>query len=252
MITSKDNNLVKHINKLKHKKDRKIYLEYIIEGEKIVKEAINTQQNNIVNIFVSESYAKSNNIESDYNILIDEVFEYVTEHQTPEGILAIMKINENDIRLDFTEKYIIILDEVQDPGNLGNIIRIADSLGLKQIILSENTVDPYMPKVVRSTMGSIFRVNVFEKSINNVIKELEENNYEIFSAVLDKDSKSLYELESKNKKIAVIFGNESRGVSNDVLNITKKLYIPMLGEAESLNVASSVAIISYEIFRQNI
>lgn len=251
MIVSKDNTLVKHINALKHKKDRKAHLQYLVEGIKIVDEAIKFNKDNIVNIVVSETYAKTNNISADYTIFSDEIFDYVTEHQTPEGILAIIKMKE-EIKPDYTASFVIVLNEVQDPGNLGNIIRIADSLDLKQVIVSQNTVDPYMPKVVRSTMGSSFRVNTLEKDILQTIEELIKNGYEVYSAVLDKDAQSLYKITTKDKKIAVIFGNESKGINTDVSNKTKKLFIPMKGQVDSLNVASSVAIVSYEIFRQSL
>ncbi len=250
MIESKDNQLVKHINKLKHKKDRLENREYLIEGEKIVSEAIEFAKEDIVNIIVSESYARSNNITKDYIIFSDEVFKYITEHPAPEGILAIMKMKDGE-NIDFDAKYILILNGIQDPGNMGNIIRIADSLDLKQIIISENTVDPYMPKVVRSTMGSNFRINIYQNNINKIIDELKSNNYEVYSTVLNEDAKELYELETKDKKIAVIFGNESHGIEEDVIKNTKNLYIPMEGRVESLNVASSVAIVSYEIYRQS-
>lgn len=252
MIESKDNQLVKHINKLKHKKDRKIHSEYIIEGEKIVQEAIDKHSDYIRDIIVSESYAKKNNIEPDSIIFTDETFDYVTEHRTPEGIIGIMKKKEASNSPDYTKETIIVLNEVQDPGNLGNIIRTIDSLNLGQIILSENTVDPYMPKVVRSTMGSNFRVNIFEEEIDEVLKKLEENSYEIYSAVLDKDSENLYNIDTRNKKVAIIFGNESNGVNPVIQERTKKLFIPMPGETDSLNVSTSVAVVAYEIYRQNI
>ena len=203
-------------------------------------------------VIVSESYAKSNNISENYNIFSDEIFDYVTEHQTPEGIMAVVNMKEENEEIDYEEPYIIIVNGVQDPGNLGNIIRIADSLNLNQIILSENTVDPFMPKVVRSTMGSIFRVNVFEKNIFNIIQKLKENNYNVFSAAVKEGAKDIYSLDFKNKKTAIIFGNESLGVEEKVLEKTDLIYIPMKGKSESLNVASAVAVISYEIYRQNI
>lgn len=251
MITSKDNQLVKHINKLKHKKDRTIHKQFIVEGKKNVSEAIKFNNESNLEIIVSESYAKSNNILENYTIFSDEIFDYVTEHQTPEGIMAIVKMKEENENIDYSEPYIIIINEVQDPGNLGNIIRIADSLNLKQIVLSENTVDPYMPKVVRSTMGSIFRVNIFEKNISNLMENLKENNYNIFSAAVREDAKDIYSLDFKNKKTAIVFGNESQGVDEEVLDKTELIYIPMNGKAESLNVASAVAVISYEVYRQN-
>ncbi len=252
MIESKDNQLVKHINKLKHKKDRKIYKQYIVEGKKSVDEALRFDKGNIVEIIVSEAYAKTSNIEENYIIFNDEVFNYVTEHQTPEGIMAILKMKEEQTQIDYKEPYIILINEIQDPGNLGNIIRIADSLNLKQIILSENTVDPYMPKVVRSTMGSTFRINTFERNIINIIEELKQNGYEIYSTNIETNSENLYLTKFKGKKTAIIFGNEAKGVAQEILNETKSLYIPMKGQSDSLNVASAVAVISYEIYRQNL
>lgn len=251
MIISKDNQLVKHINKLKHKKDRNIHKEYIVEGKKNVEEALKYNKENILKIITSESYAKINNISVDYIIFSDEIFSYITEHKTPEGIMAIVKMKEELLEPDYSEPYIIILNGIQDPGNLGNIIRIVDALDLKQILLTKNTVDPYMPKVVRSTMGSTFRVNNFEKDIFDIIKELKQNNYEIYSTSLTEDAENLYSFKFNNKKIAIIFGNESQGVDKNVFNETKLLYIPMPGDVESLNVANAVAIVSYEIYRQN-
>lgn len=248
IITSKDNNLIKNINKLKHKKYRNEYNKYIIEGKKIVEEAISSSSEYIGSIIVSESYAKKNNIPKTSQIVSDDVFDYITDYVNAEGILAIMNKKEEK-EINYNEEFILILDEIQDPGNLGTIMRMADSLNLDQIITSENIVDPYMSKVISSTKGSIFRVDIFRRNLIDEIDNLKKHGYKIYSAALDDMAKTIYNIDV-NDKIAIILGNESSGVNDEILRNTEKVYIPMLGKTESLNVAVAASIISYEIYRK--
>ena len=258
VITSKDNEIVKNIKKLKDKKYRDEENKYIVEGIKMVKEAI-IENEKIDKIVVCEDCANNGTIEKEllYEIakfdciyVSEKVFDSITDVSNPQGILAVIeKNNENNISYD--EDVILVLDGIQDPGNLGTILRTLDSVNLKQIVLSENTADPYNPKVVRSTMGAIYRVNIVRsKNIIDTLNELKKNKYQIAITSLDTD-KSIYDVDF-NKK-AIVIGNEANGVSKEVQDLADvKMIIPMLGKTESLNAAVATGIILYEYVRRKI
>ncbi len=248
LITSKDNETIKEIKKLKDKKYRKE--KFIVEGIKMLKEAIAENQN-------IELIAVRNgtNLELDllnYKVvnIKEEIFDTLSDVVTPQGVLAIIrKKEEKDI--DEKAELIVALDDLQDPGNLGTIIRTVDSANLKQIIVSKNTVDCYSPKVIRSTMGAIYRVNIIEvENLKSTLENLSLKGYETLITDLNANE-SIYNIDY-NKKIVVI-GNESKGVSDDIKKIkSKKVRIPMLGKTESLNASVATGIIIYEYVRQKL
>ena len=258
IITSKDNEIIKYIKKLKEKKYRELEKAYVIEGEKLINEAI--QENaKIKYIVISETVVEELNEDFKKNVekksciyVTDKIFRRITDVVTPQGMLAVIEkkdIDENDINID--EELIIVLDGIQDPGNFGTIIRTIDSAGLSQVIISKKTVDIYNSKVVRSTMGAIFRVNVIiSEDLAVTLRQLEKQGFETIATSLDtKDS--IYDMK-KGKKV-IIIGNEANGVSEDVLQIVnKKAKIPMLGKTESLNVSVATGIIIYEYVRRKI
>ena len=164
-ITSKENEFVKHVKKLKDKKYRDMSNEYVIEGMKLVAEAIQ-EKAPIKQIILCDDCEKNAMIPKDlmYEIakheciyVTEKVFKYLSEVQTPQGILAIIEKNKKDKEIDYMQDIIVALDDVQDPGNLGTILRTVDSIGLTQLLVSKGTADAYNPKVVRSTMGAIFK-----------------------------------------------------------------------------------------------
>ena len=256
VITSKDNEQIKHIRKLKEKKYRDEYNEYVIEGVKLIKEAI-TENANIKTIVACDDCVKNEEIDpkvmyeiAKYNLLYAEekVFKSISDVQNHQGLLAVMSKEENE-NIDFSEDIIIVLDDVQDPGNIGTILRTVDSAGLKQIIVSKKSGDVFNPKVVRSTMGAILRVNVVEsENLVETLKLLKKHKYEVVATSLD-TNKSIYDIDYKKK--ALVIGNEANGVSKEVLDIAdEKVIIPMLGKTESLNAAVATGIITYEYVRQ--
>lgn len=180
-----------------------------------------------------------------------KIFEAISDVNTPQGILAVIKkcseMPQQEIL--YNEDIIVVLDGVQDPGNLGTILRTVDSVNLKQIILSQKCADPYNPKVVRSTMGAIFRLNIIEsKNIVETIKDIKKNKYKILTTSLEANE-SIY-TANLNKK-AIIIGNEANGVSKEVLEMAnEKVKIPMLGKTESLNVSVATGVILYEYVRR--
>ena len=287
VISSKDNEIIKNIKKLKEKKYRDLENAYLIEGIKIVKEAI-AENAKIKQIVMCEDF--TDNVELDKDTLYElarhnliyvtrNIMDSLSDVKTPQGIIGVVEKSKrfaeedndenkskNNIdaetnmlgnktgiepKVDYTQDIIIALDGVQDPGNLGTIIRTADSANLNQIIISKTSADPYNPKVVRSTMGAIFRVNIIEtENIVEELKKAQENGFKVMVTALD-SSESIYKTEF-NKKVIVI-GNEANGVSKEVQSIAdEKVKIPMLGKTESLNASVAAGIMIYEYVRRKI
>jgi RNA methyltransferase, trmH family, group 3 len=260
VITSKENEAVKNIRKLKEKKYRDEKKEFIIEGIKMIEEAI--QENaKIKTIVVCEECIKDGTISqkilyeiAKYNCIYvsEKVFRIMTEVTNPQGILAVIeKESKKEEEINYEEDIIMVLDGIQDPGNLGTILRTADSANLKQIIVSDKTADIYNPKVVRSTMGAIFRVKVIESNhLVETLKEIKKHKFKIVSTSLE-DSKNIYEIDYEKK--AIVIGNEANGVSKEVQDISdEKIKIPMLGKTESLNASVAAGIVIYEYVRRKI
>ena len=259
VITSKENEIVKNIKKLKDKKYRDEENKFIVEGIKMVQEAIK-ENAKISKIVICEDCINDGSIKQEllYEIakhdciyVSQKVFQTITDVTNPQGILAVVEKENREDSISYDEDVIVVLDGVQDPGNLGTILRTIDSVNLKQVILSEKTADPYNPKVVRSTMGAIYRVNIIRvKTICDTLKNIKKHKYDIVATSLETD-KSIYDIKYKNK--VIIIGNEANGVSKEVLDLSnEKVKIPMLGKTESLNAAVATGIILYEYVRGKI
>lgn len=223
MIISKTNDYIKHVKALSQKKYRDEYHEFVIEGIKLVKEAI-AEKVDIKKIIICEELFKEKIEFKNIEYVDEKIFKYISETQTPQGILAVAEQKQNDDLGDI----IFALEDVQDPGNLGTIIRTLDCAGINSLILSSGCADLYNSKVVRSTMGAIFRVNIERHAeFTNKLLELKEKGYKIIVTSLKTDI-SIYELNFKEKSIIVI-GNESKGVSEEIMEIADiKTKIPML------------------------
>lgn len=258
-ITSKENKIIKHIIKLKEKKYRKEYNEYIIEGAKIVQEAIQEKakikqiiiSENAINTDLIQNHLKEELQKIDYIQVPSKIFKLISEVEKPQGILAIIEKEKQEENIDVNQDIILALDELQDPGNLGTIIRTADSVGLKQILISKGTTEAYNPKVIRSTMGAIFRVKIIEcENLKETLKRLQKNNFKIMVTDLNTD-KSIYDIKLQKK--VIIIGNEANGVSEEIKNIADtRAIIPMFGKTESLNASIATGVILYEYVRQKL
>ena len=253
IITSKDNEIIKNIRKLKDKKYRDEKNEFIIEGIKIIEEAM--EENAVIKkIVVCDECSSDLPQDLLYKIakfdviyVPEKIFKIITDVNNPQGILAVVEKNNNK-EINYNSNFFLVLDNIQDPGNMGTILRTADSINLKQIIVAKGSSDCYNPKVVRSTMGAIFRVNVIEWDLVKTIKELKKHKIKIFATDLNTEN-SIYDV--KYEKTAVVIGNEANGVSDAVLDISdEKIKIPMLGRTESLNAGVATGIIVYEAMRQ--
>ena len=181
----------------------------------------------------------------------NKIFSSITQVTNPQGVMAIIEKNTEKQEIDYSEDIIVVLDNVQDPGNLGTILRTVDSIGLKQIIVTKDTVDVFNSKVVRSTMGAIFRIKIIETAdLVQSIKEMRKHHFKLMVTSLQTDN-SIYDI-GFNKKIIVI-GNESNGVSEEIQDMAdEKAKIPMLGKTESLNASVAAGIVMYEYVRQKI
>ncbi len=235
IISSKDNEQIKYIKKLKDKKFRDETKEYLVEGIKLVKEAIE-ENVTIKMIVVCEDCDNDGSIEQSllyeiakYNCIYvtKKLFQSITDVVNPQGILAVVEKGDNSENIDYNEEIILALDGVQDPGNLGTILRTADSAALKQIILTGDCADPYNPKVVRSTMGAIFRMNIITtQNLQKTLQNVKRHKFEIMATSLE-ESKSIYEVDYRKK--VIVIGNESKGVSREIQNMADvKVKIPML------------------------
>ena len=237
MITK---NQIKLIKSLRLKKNRIQSGFFVAEGEKIVDELLKSDLE-AVNIFsISEKYKNLKN----YISINSTQLKQISNLKSPNKVLGIFKIPANK-EIDFNSN-IIALEEINDPGNLGTIIRLCDWFGIKNIICSQNSVDCYNPKVVQSSMGSISRVSISYMEFDNLISSVSHN-----TVAADLNGKSLKEhIFSKNQ--IIFFGNESNGFSQKVSsNIKTKITIQRYNDnVESLNLASSVAIVLSELRNQ--
>ena len=249
MITSKDNEIIKEIKKLKEKKFRKD--KFIVEGIKMVKEEINEKASIDKIVFCNLELEKEIENLSNYKFVevSGKVFKELTDVVTPQGVLAVINKRNDNKKIDTTSDYLLALDNLQDPGNLGTIIRTADAANLKQIIVSKDTVDAYSPKVIRSTMGAIYRVNIIEvENLKETLFNLKKDNFEIVTTSLQTNN-SIYDIKYKNK--VVVIGNEANGVEKEIQEMSDyKVKIPMLGKTESLNASVAASIMIYEYVRQ--
>ena len=259
IITSKDNDLVKDIKKLKEKKYRDLLNKYIIEGVKLIEEAIK-EKVDIEHVVICEDCMEEGIFDKklmyeiaklDCVYVNSKVFSGLTDVVNPQGILAVVKKSNKEPKINYDEDIIIVLDGIQDPGNLGTILRTVDSANLKQIIVSSETADAFNSKVVRSTMGAIFRVNVIKSQ--DLVKDLanmKAHGFEVVVTSLNTNN-VIYDIDYTKK--VIVIGNEANGVSKEVQEIAdNKVKIPMIGKTESLNASVATGIMIYEYVRSKL
>lgn len=229
-------NELKYIQSLCHKKQRTAERLFIVEGVKLVQELI-AEGYPVKNIYATDQWVKP---EGNYPFtsISEQELEKISSLQTPNQVLAIVQQPQLTDEPQWNHKLTLVLDGIQDPGNMGTIIRIADWFGVDQIIASEDTVELYNPKVIQSTMGSFMRVKVWYRDIVSLLNKQE---VPIYGAVLD--GQSMYEIQPPHTGILMI-GNESKGIREDLQSlINHRITIPRTGQAESLNAAVALGIL---------
>ncbi|MBE50142.1 MAG: RNA methyltransferase [Flavobacteriales bacterium] len=231
---------VKLINSLKYKKNRDKYDLFMVEGHKIVIELLDSDYE-IYNIFATEQWVLNNNIKIK-NIHVVKLIDLkkISNLDSTPNVIAIVRKNLRVADLSLSSVNVALFD-IQDPGNLGTIIRTCDWFGVRNIICSNNTVDKYNPKVIQSSMGSIFRVNVIYLNLFEYLKNLSEDVLVYCTTV--SGGEIIEDIKDSSRKL-IVFGNESRGLPDEMLNMKiLNLSIEKKGSAESLNVATACGII---------
>ena len=256
-IKSKDNDKVKYTKALLKPKGRNKEKKFIIEGFRILTLALECDAK-LEYVFINEVFEKKQehkeflDLLESKNIKIyktsNKIFLDMVDTENTQGILGVLKYKERNLvdNINNDDKFVLILDRIQDPGNMGTIIRTADSAGVDAIILLKGCVDIYNPKVIRSTMGSIFDMNIINATQDEAVEFLKKNGFNIVSSYLHTDN--YYHQTEYGDKVALVIGNEANGINDDLISVSDKLVkIPIYGKAESLNAAISSAILMYEI-----
>lgn len=263
-ISSPSNEKIKAVIQLQTKASvRKKQKLFVVEGTKMYSEI---PEMDIQSTYVSEKYYEeyikkgkvSDSVEKrlkkqEYFIVADQVFKNMSDTVTPQGIMAIVKQKEYELSdiLDVSKKQIfMVLEGIQDPGNMGTIIRTAEGAGIAGIIVNKETVDVYNPKVIRSTMGSIYRVPVVvSEDLEDTLDRMTDGGVTLFAAHLKGD---VYYTDGQfGGATAFLIGNEANGLSDKISKKAHKLVkIPMEGQVESLNASVAAAILMYEAKRQ--
>lgn len=233
---------IKYIQTLGHKKFRDNDRLFIAEGPKLVKEVLSSKNAVINEIFALKEWIGANswhNGKAPVTEVSQQELEKISQLTTPNKVLALVNYFERkNIKIDAT-RIVLALDTLQDPGNLGTIIRLADWFGIDQVVCSNECADIYNPKVVQSTMGSIVRVNVFYTHLEEWLFQQKENI--VYAATLDGEDVNIM---GKIENGIIVIGNESKGIRDSILNLSvKKITIPRKGNAESLNASVATGII---------
>lgn len=242
VITSVNNNKIKEINKLKEKKYRDSSNSFLVEGEHLVIEAY--RENLIKELIVLD--------DSDFILdgiptvkVSSEVMKKLSSMDSYPSVIGVA----NKIREKELGNSILILDDIQDPGNLGTIIRSSAAFGIDTIVVSPKTVDIYNIKVLRATQGMLFHINIIVRELDSFITKLKQDNYKIYGTKVDKGV-NIKDI-SINNKYALVMGNEGNGISDNVSKLCDEyLYIKMNDNVESLNVGVATSILLYEIYNK--
>lgn len=256
MITSIHNPKIKRVCALQQKqKDRKTEKCFVVEGKKMMEEA---PKELIEEIYITEAFMKANKSYLDYfplercEIVSEKVLKHMSTFVTEQGILGVLKQQNfafSTLNLEGNPLF-IALENLQDPGNMGTIIRTADAVNARGIIISTGSVDIYNPKVVRATMGSIFRVPILvDVDIIKTLKRLKDNNINVYAAHLK--GQVYYDEVQYLNGTCFLIGNEGNGLTNETAECADQFVkIPILSEVESLNASIAAGVLMYEAVRQ--
>lgn len=241
VITSKANQLIKQTKKLLQKKHRQ--QSYLIEGWHLFEEAQQSGQG-FRHIFVLEELAERVADQEKVVLVSADVLKELTDSPSPQGIIAEVDMPQLAFPTDYQGKY-LILEDVQDPGNLGTIIRTADAAGFDGVFLSEKSADVYNSKTLRSMQGSHFHLSIWRTDIYKICREMQEHNTPVLATTLSKVSVD-YKTVPHQESFALVMGNEGQGISAEMTALADQLvHITMSGQAESLNVAVAAGILIF-------
>lgn len=241
-IVSSSNQHIKHIKSLLTKKGRCEYGQYTVEGIKSVNEAISSGCD-VLKIFVSDEFSEDKLLATNAVIyrVNSSIFEKICDTKTPQGVIAVVsKKNPELMSLKENGMY-LYCDSIQDPGNMGTLIRTADAAGFDGVLLSPGCVEIYNPKTVRASMGSFFKMDIFEN-----IADISSYGAKIYGGALLDNTKDYRNVDYSGTVIIVV-GNEANGICDEILKLCTPVKIPIYGGAESLNAAVAAGILMYEV-----
>ena len=237
-ITSLNNDYIKELVKLKERKNRKEQGVFLVEGEHLVEEAYKKGILKELVLLIGSDYKLD--VKTTY--VTREIINKITNLENSPNIIGVCSITNDNV---ITGDKILLLDRIQDPGNLGTIIRSSKAFNIDTIVISKDSVDLYNPKVLRATEGIIFHINIVVEDLNIAIDNIKSNNIPLYGTKVD-NGESIKSITDKSK-YAIIMGNEGQGVNQELLDkCDKYLYIDMNKEVESLNVGVATSIILYE------
>lgn len=255
MITSTSNPQVKRLLQLQKKsKVRNEEKVFVVEGLRMF---VEVPKERVEKVYVSENFYNKKKQELNWEefpieILSDSVFKHVSDTQTPQGVLCIVKQEKQDLDslLNIENPHFMVLDNLQDPGNMGTIIRTSEGAGVDAVFMSRDCVDIYNPKTIRSTMGSIYRMPfIYIEEIIPLLEEFRKKGIKSYAAHLD--GKNSYDQEDYCKGTAILIGNEGNGLRDEVAEKADIwVRIPMEGQVESLNAAIAASVLMFEVARQ--
>lgn len=242
LITSINNQTIKELDKLKQKKYRDSEQKFLIEGEHLVEEA--EKSGVLEKIILLENSEYPSKLEKIY--VSKNVMKKLSSLDTPPNIIGVCKmLSKKELG-----KKVLLLDDIQDPGNLGTIIRSSVAFNVDSIVMSLNTVDLYNPKVIRSTQGMIFKINLIKDDLGQVIEKLKSKNIPIYTTNVN-GGENIKNINSTDS-YGLIMGNEGNGVKDEISTLAdRKIYIPMNSKVESLNVSVAASILLYELGDKN-
>lgn len=244
-IASTKNDTYKYIKSLKTKKARTKNRQYTIEGIKSVNDAISAGAD-IEFLAVSDKLSRDFDFENIY-LIADEIFPPLCDTESPQGVIAVINMPKAQ-EFKPAENLYLLCDKVNDPGNMGTIIRVCDAAGCG-LLLMEDTVDIYSPKTVRASMGSFFHVNVRCGLTKADVTDMKKQGYKVISGALADNAVDFKKADYSGKTVIAV-GNEANGISDEILEISDSLVkIPIFGKAESLNVAVAASLLVYEAKR---
>lgn len=243
MITSIQNQQIKTFRKLHQRKHREQLQQFLVEGYHLVEEALKSDWE-VEHIVMTDKAKKLEGITKEKVMLVNQaVFNHLSQTESPQEIMAVIKKKKFQ---KITGKRLLLIDRIQDPGNLGTIIRTAVAAGYDAIVLGKGTVDPFNDKVLRATQGAVFHLPLIKKDLRPMIDRLKKDSYTIVASCLE-GAKNV-ETIKKPDKFALVLGNEGSGISPEILSESDiKVKIPIYGEVESLNVSVAAGILMYQL-----
>lgn len=256
IITSESNSIIKGINALKLKKNRLKQQQFIVEGVRMLEEAINNNVN-LHTVVYSDGLFNVNGGQQLFSRIkdrfpthkiTDKLMDKLSDTESPQCIMAIVNISPGSLEelLKKDNLFVVVLDRIQDPGNMGTIIRTAEGAAADCVLLTKGSVDPYNSKTLRATMGAIFHIPVIQlEDTSQLISALKENGIQLI--VSDINTEKLYTDIEYGNRLALVVGNEANGISDEILQqANERIIIPIYGKIESFNASIAAAILIYK------